>query len=277
MVSLAYGEAAVPMPLSIIVATNNENLLTGTLLSSPALRGSGCQVIRKQGFSSAAAAYNSGLQEANHEILVFVHQDVYLPAAWTRDLSIALSYLTDYDPLWGVLGVFGVRRGVAERTGFCYSTGLQRVLGQPFHAPLTAQSLDELLLVVRKSACLSFDPQLPGFHLYGTDLCLQAEQRGMNNYIIPAFCIHNSNGLQYYPAAYWESYRYMRSKWWPRLPVYTSCTTLTRSPFSMLRQIASDVRRRAVGTTRGGSRHNDPGELYRQLCEQSQIPSLLVS
>jgi hypothetical protein len=38
------------------------------------------------------------------------------------------------------------------------------------------------------------DP-LPHYHLYGTDICMAAREKGMMSYAIPAFCIHNTNQL----------------------------------------------------------------------------------
>ncbi len=65
-----------------------------------------------------------------------------------------------------------------------------------------ASVLDELLLVIRRSSGLSFDDGLPSFHLYGADICLQAQMGGMKSYIITAFCIHNSNGVRYLSLEY---------------------------------------------------------------------------
>jgi len=251
---------------TLIVASNDETVLNGTLLASPIID-SRCQLIVKTGFPSASKAYNAGLLEARNEVIVFAHQDVYLPSSWMSDLARSLSVLQARDPYWGVLGVFGIARDAGRAAkGFCYSTGLNRVLGQPFSGPDPASSLDELLLVIRRSSGLSFDSQLPGFHLYGTDLCLESESRNMSNYVIPAFCIHNSNGLKYYPLSYWEAYVCLQRKWWSRLPVKTCCATLTKSGVPMLAQIATDIRKRLFSRPKVGVRSNNVGLLYEKLC-----------
>lgn len=250
---------------SLVVASNDEAVLGGTLLASPCID-SGCEVIVKRGFSSATTAYNAGLAEAHNEIVVFAHQDVYLPETWLRDLQRALQQLTQQDPNWGVLGVFGIADGDSkEWVGHCYSTGLSRVLGKSFEAPMPVTSLDELLLIVRRSSGLSFDQALPGFHLYATDICMQAEQRGMRNYVIPAFCIHNSNGLKYYPRSYWQAYMYVRRKWWQRLPVKTCCVTVTKWCKPMLAQMVFDLKRRLFVRPLVGSRQDDMKRLYESL------------
>src|SRR5438045_2602831 len=76
--------------VSLVVAVNDDRVLETTLLASPWVREQ-CQVILKRGFASAAAAYNSGLSEAEEEILIFAHQDVFLPGGWLQDLDRALT------------------------------------------------------------------------------------------------------------------------------------------------------------------------------------------
>lgn len=250
---------------SLVVASNSDNVLRSTLLASPEV-GQRCQVIVKQGFSSAAKAYNSGMAEANHEIVVFVHQDVFLPNGWFSRLDQATTWLDEHDPNWGVLGVFGIAAGRDKGfIGHCYSTGLQQVLGAAFAHPIEALSFDEMVLVVRRGSGLLFDEQLPGFHLYATDMCLAAQTNKMRNYVIPAFCIHNSNGLKYYPADYWRAYMYMRSKWWRELPVKTCCATVTKWCRPVIAQMAIDFKKRLFGPPRVGQRCENVAELYANL------------
>jgi hypothetical protein len=250
---------------SLIVAVNNESVFRGTLLASPAID-SKCQVIAKRGFTSAGVAYNAALTEASNEVVVFAHQDVYLPRNWRRNLDHALGQLATKDPTWGVAGVFGITQSnVPEHRGHCYSTGLKAVLGKGFSAPIEAQSLDELVLVVRRSSGLSFDDELPGFHLYGTDICLQAATKEMKSYIVPAFCVHNSNGVKYYPLDFWRAYFYLRRKWWPRLPVTTCCTRITKWCLPALKSMFRDCVDTVFRLRNVGSRVDDVATLYRSL------------
>ncbi len=250
---------------TLVAAVNNKRVLEDTLLRSPDV--ASCpHILLQQGFSSAGAAYNNALAKTTTDIAVFAHQDVYLPEGWKSRLDRVLNQLTLTHPTWGVLGVFGITSGVEpEPFGHCYSTGLRRVLGRPFDQPREAQTLDELLLIVRVSAGLWFDESLPGFHLYGADICLQARQAGFASYIIPAFCIHNSNGVRYLGQDYWRSYWYMRRKWWATLPVNTCCSLVSRSIVPFMTQTLSDLRRRVLGKSRVGSRCDDVEQLYRSL------------
>lgn len=253
---------------SLIVAANNQAVLSSTLLKSPAIDHR-CQVIVKRGFSSAGKAYNSGILDAGTDVLVFAHQDVFLPLEWRARMADALKMLAGEDTRWGVLGSFGITT-TGEARGYVYSTGLKRTLGNPFDGLLEAQSLDELVLVVRRSSGLTFDNDLPHFHLYGADVCQEALALGLKSYIVPAFCVHNSNGIKQLPAAFWRSYLYMRRKWWRELPIKTCCTTVTRFAWPMAKSILSDFSRPLRFPPPVGRRVDDVTLLYRRIqCERA--------
>ena len=129
-------------------------------------------------------------------------------------------------PLWGVTGAYGVTT-CGKGAGHIYSTGLGRFVGEPFTEPIQVRSLDEMLLVLRRSADIRFDERVPGFHLYGTDICLEAEARGMRNCVLPCFALHNSIGIKWLPMSFWQAYIYLRRKWKNRLPLITPCTKIT--------------------------------------------------
>jgi hypothetical protein len=256
---------------TLVVAANDESVLEKTLLQSPDIDMS-CRVLIKRGFASSGAAYNSGLLEAATELVVFAHQDVYFPDQWKANLNRSLQWLAVQDPKWGVLGVFGIALTArAEYIGHCYSTGLKRVIGSPFENPICAQALDELVLIVRRGSGLHFDENLPGFHLYGADICLQAYTKGTKCYIIPAFCIHNSNGLQYLPWAYWRSYFYMRKKWWQFLPIVTCCSLISRSWKPVVAQVISDVKQWMFGSRQVGVRCENVVCTYKALVASGEI------
>jgi len=254
---------------SLIVAVNNESVLRQTLLSSPVID-DGCQVILKRSFPSAGAAYNSGIAEAQNEIIVFAHQDIYLPSTWKLQLERALSDLDGRDPHWGALGFVGVmKRPGNEIVGYCYSTGLQQIVGEPFAAPVEAMSLDEIVLVIRRSSGLTFDEALPGFHLYGTDLCQQARVKNLKSYVVQAFCIHNTNGIKFFPRDFWRGYLYLRRKWRDDLPIRTCCTTITRWCGPAIKRIVKDLAHALLWPRKVGSRWDDVSDL-RQFVEREQ-------
>lgn len=262
------------MNWSLITACNNDALLQSSLAASPAARSANdFQVMR--GFASAGAAYNAGMRQASGDNLVFAHQDIYFPTDWDARLSAAVGWLSDHDPKWAVLGVFGITR---ERRplGHVYCTGLGRVLGRDFADPVECDSLDEIVLVLRRSAGLTFDERLPGYHLYGTDICLEARRRGFKSYIVPAFCLHNTEGLTFLPRAFWRAYFYMRRKWWAELPVKTPCTVLCKSALPVIEHPLRSAYSCYLKQKQPGRRVSDPAGLMLKLAARRTISPRMV-
>jgi hypothetical protein len=251
------------MDWTVICATNDEDVLKSCLLNSPDIR-EASEIILQRGYTSAAAAYNCAIDKAQSDLLVFVHQDVYLPQGWLASLRRALDLLTKVDPNWGVAGVYGVNKSWDDATGFLYCTANGR-LGNSFEGGREVRSLDELILIMRKSSNLRFDEQLPGFHLYGTDICLEARRRGMKSYAISAFCIHNTNGFRMLPLQFWRCYLFMRKKWRSELPIATPCTEITLGCLPMIRFNISRAANIALGRYRGTTRFADPSRFYLDL------------
>jgi polysaccharide pyruvyl transferase WcaK-like protein len=249
---------------SLIVAVKSEHrtVLENTLLKSPDI-GQDVEVILKWDYPCVSSAYNQGISEANGDILIFVHSDVYLPKGWLERLEKTIEGLERNDANWGVLGVFGVT-STGQLAGHVYSTGLKRMLGGSFDDPLHTLSLDELLLVTRRSSGLRFDGRLPGFHLYGTDICLEAKRKNLKSYIISAFCVHNSIGVRYLSLAFWRAYVQLRRKWWTELPIRTCCTTISRSYWPVISSLRTALHR-CLFFSSVGNRHPEPERLCQEL------------
>jgi len=247
---------------SLVVAASSDELLQANLLRSEETN-SAKEIIVQRYAPNISVAYNTGLDKCTGDVVVFVHQDVFLPTGWAKKLCESIRLLTMRDPHWGVAGVYGVTDS-GRGAGYIYSTGLHRLVGEPFSEPIQIRSLDEMLLIVRPSANLRFDERLPGFHLYGTDICLEAEARGMKNYVLPCFALHNSNGVKHLPLSFWQAYIYLRRKWRSRLPIVTPCTEITPSCAPMFKDIIGRVFRRILGRNNPGSRVSDPARLYAE-------------
>jgi len=249
------------MKWSVISATNNEKVLASCLLSSPDVD-SASEIILQRGFYSAAAAYNAGMEKATTDFLVFAHQDVYFPEGWLAAVEKAVQTLQKKDPQWAVLGIWGIKRS-RERAGNLYCAGLMKQLGGIFDEPAEVRSLDEAVLIVRKSSGVRFDEEMPGFHMYGTDICLDAARRGLKCYAISAFCIHNTNGYKMLPWEFWKNYFLMRRKWRSELPITTSCTEITFWCWPMIRWNITQCLNILMKRHKPGQRVQDPGRLYR--------------
>jgi hypothetical protein len=65
-------------------------------------------------------------------------------------------------------------------------------LGHAQFPPTRVESLDELLLIVKREPWFRFDPQLPHFHLYGTDLVQTAWAAGRSAFAVELPVVHNN-------------------------------------------------------------------------------------
>ena len=249
------------MKWSLITASNNEEVLRRCLARSPCLKRA-ADFNAMRGFPSAAAAYNAGMRLAAGEVLVFAHQDVYLPQDWDGGLEQAIHKLEAGGVNWAVLGVWGLRKdGAPCGHVFCNSAG--RVLGAPFLQPVECSTLDEVVLVLRRSTGLCFDENLAGFDLYGTDICLTAAQKGFTNYIVPAFCVHNPPTGFFNRLSFWRWYFFMRRKWWQALPIKTPSTVISRWPVRFPGHFIYGAYKRYIKRVPRRAPAEDVEELYR--------------
>jgi hypothetical protein len=191
------------------------------------------------------------------------------PESWPSQLERALAYLEAMDPAWGVLGCCGVAHDEACHAWVYHPT--QGLIGGPFDCPVPVQTLDEIVLILRRSSGLRFDEDLPHFHLYGTDICLRAEKMGMKSYAISAFSVHNGTYYPLLPKEFYESYRYVRRKWKDCLPIHTSCQAITKMEFPMYKKRLQGVyirhiQKRAILTPRA----KDGAELLREIMSEVQ-------
>lgn len=219
-------------PLTFAACVSDEATLRADLLASPCLRpGTPHEVLLARGCGSAADGLNEALTRAKHRWVVCTHQDVCLPAGWDRRLS---HQLRQAEARFGSIGVAGVI-GVASEAPADPGTGpplvgavvdRDRPLRGAAALPATAETLDELLLVLPQGTPLRLDPAL-GFHFYGADLCLQARERNLAAVAVEALCMHNSQ-IGELPPAFHSSGRVFARKWEKRLPVKTTCAVVDR-------------------------------------------------
>lgn len=215
--------------ITFVVCVNRKDILEANFLASPFLRDPHPhQIILQEGFSSATAAYNDAIDKSVNDLIVFCHQDMFFPASWIEDLKANLDSLHRQDPNWGVLGCCGITPDGLFH-GYVYSSGVGIIGGQS--EPRKIQTLDEIVLIFRKSSGLRFDQKLPHFHLYGTDICLRAAKRGMKNYAIAAFCIHNTYQAFDLPKEFFDCCRHVKREWKEFLPIRTTCIQITTSNF----------------------------------------------
>jgi hypothetical protein len=240
--------------LTFASAINDRELFASNFLASPIFAGSHQhQIIVQSGFPSAAKAYNDAIDRSENEIIVFAHQDMVFPASWPADLERALNHLGRTDPDWGVLGCFG-ETADAQGCGHVYMPGLG-IVGSPSEHPQPVQTLDEIVLIIKKSSGLRFDPNLPHFHFYGADICLRANGLGRKSYAISAFCLHNTQFNLVLPREFYACYRHIKREWRAQLPIQTTCVRVTKYDLDMMKRrvrefYLSHVRGIRVGAVR---------------------------
>jgi len=185
--------------ISVICVYNNRATLETCLLKSLKAQTIDHELILIDNttgrFKSAAKALNLGGREAKGELLMFVHQDVYLPSVdWLRIVESRLRQLSNL----GIAGVAGARE--MRR---CVVTNLKH--GDP---PRPAgniqidrlekvQTLDECLILIPKSVFekLEFDEETcDDWHLYAVDYSLSARRLSYDVYVIPDCAYHRSAG-----------------------------------------------------------------------------------
>ena len=256
--------------VTFAVAVNKIDIFNNNFMMSPCFgEGHSHQVLVQQGFSSAAKAYNEAIDRSTNDLIVFAHQDVVFPASWLADLQRALESLQRTDPSWGVLGCYGEPLTDFGR-GFIYSGDLG-ILGKPFDGPAPVQTLDEVVLVLRKSSGLRFDQDLPHFHFYGADICMAAAAHGMKSYAISAFCVHNTERSLVLPREFYESYKHLKRRWRSRLPIRTTCVRITRFNTYMYKKRIQEACLRLIGRTEiNAVRVKDGRQLLAQLEQASQ-------
>ncbi|MBN2137847.1 MAG: hypothetical protein JW720_08570 [Sedimentisphaerales bacterium] len=223
------------LSLAVVTPVNDEQCLAENLAASPMLQDGTIPLIVQRGYKSASEAYNDGLDAADADIVIFAHQDVYFPQGWEKKLLLAVETLRHRRVDWGVLGVIGSDKN-RKLVGGAWSNGLQwKIESDKFESPAPVRTFDEIVLILRKGGGIRFDDNLPGFHLYGTDIALTAIQAGLGAYVFDAPVIHNSIWRKKLGLSYCSAYRYMQRKWWDELPVYTLILPLTRSVWPLLR------------------------------------------
>lgn len=203
--------------ISIVVATTKEDILRKNILASPMVKN--CELILQYGFTNIGKAYNKARPAG--EVVLYAHQDVFMPAGFERDLKKAINNLKNVN--WGVLGVAGAKitKEGKKKVGCILYHG--REWGQKEGLPEECDTLDELLLITKGD--MKFDEKIPTCHFYGADLCLEAKKQGRKVMAIDAFCHHNSTNSSV-DAAFWRAADYMRKKWKKSLPFATTCALI---------------------------------------------------
>ena len=180
-------------PISFIVTWCTDelryNLLASTCVGDPANQLVVVDNRDHLAYRVRAAAINAGVRAAIHDLLVIVHEDVYLPDGWHQRLEVRLADLERFDPAWAVLGVAGWDES-GKIVG--HSRHLNVSLDSFRSGPpwIRASGLDDHLVIVRRCDGFSADESSPGHRGHATDLVQSANRASRWSYVLDVPTVH---------------------------------------------------------------------------------------
>lgn len=135
---------------------------------------------------------NRALREAEGRYLIFCHQDILFKYDCREVLDQRLQELECIDHNWGVAGNAGKNENGNTYIRISDPHFLDLKHGE---FPESVMSLDENFLIINRKHNLSTTEfLLRGFHLYAIDLCQNARNLGLKNYVIDFHLYHKSPG-----------------------------------------------------------------------------------
>jgi len=141
----------------------------------------------KSGYQWSSEALNVLTEVSAGEYLFWMHQDVtfdaFEPFATVKDV------VSKIGGKFGILGPAGIQVG-----------GKGTIRGIDFSSRkytfdfLRCQTVDEFCIIGMKTNGLKFGEYLDHFHFYGADICCQAIEKGLDNFVIKIPITHHSGG-----------------------------------------------------------------------------------
>lgn len=214
-----------------VTSSHKDDILQNNLLKSIIF--DKYELIVQRGYVNVMKAYNDALKKIHNKIVVYVHHDVFLPNEFESNLIYGIKEIENCDKNWGAIGVIGIGiNGILEGMEGTTEDLVGEVCSQGINIIISVdkfkevQTLDELLLITQEKTI--FDENIPGNHFYGADICLQNIKNNKKNYVINAYCYHNSttncNNLVCNSEEFQKSKKYMYNKYIDNLPIRTTCT-----------------------------------------------------
>ena len=221
------------MTIAVIIAVNDNEKFRDNVVASPGLRG--VDVIPVYHARSAADAFYTGKAQTAADWILYCHQDVYFPEGSGPQIATIVATIPESEARSTLIGFVGVN---AERqlVGLVYDRPTN-IGGNWLDGPESqaAHSIDELAVILHRDSDYRLDPAL-GWHLWATDLCLQALDRGHSGArVIRLPIVHNSTSPCSLPPAFLASAQVLFAKYPQRdhvLTLVVGGAVLRRSGFS---------------------------------------------
>ena len=218
-------------PISVIVPVNRVWQYELNIARSPGLKEIGAEIVTVQGADSAAAAYTLGTQKARHAWHLIAHQDVYFPVGSGLALARQLGALEAAGRTRAPVGFAGLAAsGNADGSVRHAGMVIDRTTLFSHRGSDAALSIDEFAVALHRDAAVNIDAEL-GWHLWGTDLCLQAMAGGNPRdaaTILETPLFHNSTTAWSLPEAFNASAQKLLDKYPQLARIPTLCGELQR-------------------------------------------------
>lgn len=180
---------------SIVSIVNKEDVYTDFLNNVKRQNNINYELIKidntKGQFDSARIAYNSVINNAKGEYILFCHPDIrFLDDYCLSKIYLCISKIQDF----GVVGIAGCSFNNNERIFSSIVHGIsKKSVGQTIDSPRKMQTVDECFFIIKNSRVEVFSVN-KGWHLYAVELCLDYVRQGKENYVVPANIWHISDG-----------------------------------------------------------------------------------
>jgi hypothetical protein len=136
------------------------------------------------------------IEEEGMDVAVLCHQDMFFRSGWLDQVRMQLAKLPES---WVVAGVIG-KDMKGRICGRIHDMRIPLHFSTDHTYPHPASCMDECVIIVNMKKKFRFE-DMPGFDLYGTLCCLQAEESGGTAWIIDAFCEHYCmRSFSWYPS-----------------------------------------------------------------------------
>ncbi|WP_010205775.1 glycosyltransferase [Salinibacterium sp. PAMC 21357] len=172
-------------------------------------------------FATAGAALNHGASQAHNDVVVFVHQDVYLHSLPELERAASELFSTPHIGVMGAVGIDGSGRIVGRIRDRVIG------LGEPAPVPRDVESMDEVLFMVTRDRVrrepLADDARL-GWHAYAVEYSARIRAAGLRAVVRDIPLTHNSlsTNLRNLDVAH----RRVGDSYPALLPLRTTCGTI---------------------------------------------------
>jgi hypothetical protein len=172
-------------------------------------------------YSSAGAALNYGVSLAKNDVVIFVHQDVFLHSLTALKRAAGQMHAGGF----GVLGAGGI-----HSDGRVIGRVRDRVIlvGESVVQPTDVDSVDELLFLAPRSQLLSYpltESRDMAWHAYAVEYGLRVRRRGLRTGVADIPLTHNS--LSANTARLDNAHKAIAARYSDLLPVRTTCGMVT--------------------------------------------------